>query len=162
MQKNQIGYFSGWSIADKVPRRELSISEALKMHTAGKPYTVVVSLDGKPICYLIISKYSISVGFLDEYLRVYVDYVFDVIDAGRIFLAQALTRQFEGISDNVESAMMFLFSPDGQISVNEMATAFSITNTENISADVSGNYEKFPPFGDYDAVIVKERHLFKK
>jgi hypothetical protein len=56
-----------------------------------------------------------GVGFLDERLRESLTYAFKEVDVGKLFLAMAVHREFEGQTDKVASGVTYTFDQSGAV-----------------------------------------------
>lgn len=135
-------------------------SEAEDAHEKKKTYTVLVDSEAKPICVLDVGNKFVFVSFLDRYSRKYLSYQFTEIEVGKLFLQLAVERKFDGDSDTVVSGKEFTFKPDGLVHVREVTRLpETIVDEYDVLADISGCYEKYPEFGDYDRFIISEREI---
>ena len=102
----------------------------------------------------------VFVNFLDRYSRKYLSHQFKEVEVGKLFLQLAVERKFDGDTDKVIFGREFTFKPEGVVHVREV-TYFPERKAEeyDIHVDVTGCYEKYPDFGDYDRLIVLERNI---
>ncbi|MEA9396577.1 hypothetical protein [Lelliottia amnigena] len=149
----------------KKPINLLSEAQAKILHSSGKPYTVLIDSDKEPTCFIevIKDKKMVGVGFLDEQQKEYLMYQFQLLESGRLFLSMAVYREFaehpgEGAGIlNVAHGTTYLFDEDGKTVVREEKfNPYTLEESQTI-ADVTGNYDVFPEFGEYDSLIRKER-----
>lgn len=99
----------------------------------------------------------IGVNFLDRLLRVYLNYSFVEVEPGRMFLTMSTYREFEGLSDNVKNGTTYIFKQDGLVLLREQDVTNKVLRTSKRMADVSGNWDKYPNFGEYESLLRLER-----
>lgn len=160
-----IFYCKKWSIGYKKPIDLWSENKARKKHIAGDSYTVLIGSDCNPSCFVEIMKNKgwVSVGFLDNELREYSFYNFRLFDDNRLFLSMAVHREFaENEGDgagilNVSRGTTYIFKEDGSTVVREdLFNPYKLEESMTVT-DISGNYDQFPEFGEYQSLIRKER-----
>ncbi|MBK0000011.1 hypothetical protein [Erwinia sp. S38] len=164
MNKN-IFYCKSWFRAKKKPIDLWSESKALKKHESGEPYTVLVGSDSSPSCFINVTKNAgwVSVSFLDKELREYLLYSFKIMNDNALFLSMAVYREFaenegEGAGIfNVSRGTTYIFNEDGDTVVREEQFNPHLLEESQTMVDVSGNYDHFPEFGNYDSLIKVER-----
>ncbi|EKC2495357.1 hypothetical protein OOO55_004490 [Salmonella enterica] len=162
---DKVFYCKKWSVGYKEPMNPLSENEAKKKHSRGMPYTALIGSDVKPSHVIQVTKNAgwISVGFLDEELREYLLYSFKVLDDERLFLSMAVHREFAEIEGegagfmNVSNGTTYLFKEDGHTVIREEHFNPYLLDESETKVDVSGNYETFPAFGNYQSILRKER-----
>lgn len=76
---------------------------------------------------------------------------------GRLFLSMAVSREFEGNTDEAVSGTLYLFSEDGKATIE--TKNYRKSRLYETEADVSGNYEMYPEFSQYERLIRAERQL---
>ena len=130
---------------------------AKEAHEAERLYTVLVDSIERPNCYLDITNKFVGVSFLDENLRDCLEYHFQEIEPGQLFLSKAVHRQYNGSSDTVTQGDTFMFKPDGRVHMRKGFFNPHRLETADTTADVRGNYSPFPEFGEYDDLIRKDR-----
>lgn len=135
----------------------LTAEEARRRDKDKDLYTVVVGEADAPYCFIEINLGMYGVSFLDEHKREYMAYTFDEIEEDRLFLKEAVYRDYQGNSNEVVRATAYRFSPDGRVSVEKTEAPFRQAGVTEGQADVSGNWEPKPHFGDYAALIRKDR-----
>ncbi|KNC92375.1 hypothetical protein [Trabulsiella odontotermitis] len=160
-----IFYCKSWFRVKKKPIDLWSDKKARKKHESGEPYTVLVGSDTTPSHVIDVTKKAgwVSVGFLDEELREYLLYSFKLLANDQLFLSMAVHREFalnegEGAGFmNVSNGTTYLFNEDGNTVVREERFNPHLLEESETKVDISGNYEAFPAFGDYQSIIRKER-----
>ncbi|MEX3957555.1 hypothetical protein [Trinickia sp. EG282A] len=155
--KCAIYYCKSWFRAKKRPTEIWTEEQARAAHAAKKFYTVVVGSPQSPSCFLEVNDKFIGVGFLDEQLRESLYYAFKEVEPRRLFLSMATYREFDGDSDIVETGTTYIFDRDGTVkTTRQCLNPHSVEATE-AAADVDGNYESWPEFGEYEDLIKVER-----
>lgn len=152
-------YCKTWSIGYKEPIDLWVEKKALKKHEAGDSYTVLIGSDSTPSCFINIMRNSgwVSVSFLDEHLREYLLYNFQILNVGTLFLSMAVYREFDGDTDLVINGTTYHFKEDGHTIIIEDNISNNTSERSETYSDVAGNYDIFPEFGEYDSLIRKER-----
>ncbi|WP_156035830.1 lytic transglycosylase [Caulobacter sp. UNC358MFTsu5.1] len=158
MSTTNVTFCKSWFRAKKQAIEAWDVDRARQAHAAGTLYTVLIGSPQRPTHFIEVNLRSCGVGFLDENLREYMSYSFQEAGDGRVFLSMATHREFEGTSDQVISGTNYLFDPIGTTNIQKKIL-HPHCSIENASAqiDVSGNYEQFPIFGAYDALLKRER-----
>ena len=156
-QKNY--YCKNGSLGYKEPNDLWGEKKSLKKHEAGEPYTVLIDSESTPSCFINIMRNSgwISVSFLDEHLREYLIYNFQILDMETLFLSMAIYREFNDDTDLVINGTTFHFKEDGHTIIIEDDISNKTSERSETYSDVAGNYEQFPAFGEYDHLNRKER-----
>ncbi len=157
MSISKAAFFEAWHRQAKEPVGPLSEEEARQRDASGEPYVAVLVEAGRPSAFVEITGGEFyGVSFLDEDLREYLAYTFEVVDR-RLFLSEAVHREFDGQSQDVVRGAVHRFSPDGRASVEESGKPFPRATMKEHRVDVSGNWEEMPRFGDYARLLRKER-----
>lgn len=154
----RLTYCKGWFRYKKRHLELLTEDKAKKLHLARKLYVVLVGEPDHPHCFLEVRLETGSVGviFLDELKRNYLDYSFQE-KQGRMFLSRMVARDYYPGSDDILSATMSIFKPDGHVYVE--TDNYSARTRESIEqyVDVSPNWESIPNFGSYESISRIER-----
>lgn len=150
-------YCKSWFRAKKAPTEIWTALTAKAAHDEGKPYTVLVNSLSHPTAFIELTKNAVSVGFLDGMLRETLSYAFRTVEDGRVFLSMATYREFQGDSDTVVSGISYIFQENGSVSIKKQSFFPPASELADRLADVSGNYAKYPAFGQYEDVIRVER-----
>lgn len=153
----QYHYCKSWFRAKKVPIQVMSADAARALHDQGQMYTVLVDSDVRPTAFIEVTPGSAMVGFLDDFLRENLSYTFKATGDGRLFLSMATYREFREESDVVASGTNYVFSEDGALSIRRQSFSPATSDITNSSTNVSGNYEHYPAFGEYDPLLKPER-----
>lgn len=155
--KHAVYYCKSWFRAKKRPTEIWTEEQGRVAHAAKKPYTVVVGAPESPSCFLEVNDKFVGVGFFDERLRESFYYAFKEVEPGRLFLSMATYREFDGASDSVARGTTYVFDRHGTVKVTKQRfNPHSVEATE-ATTNVEGNYESWPEFGEYEALIKAER-----
>jgi len=148
----QIHYFRGWFRARKRGTDPLDEAAALKAYKDRELYTVVLGELRKPSCYLELKGDYIGVGFLDKLLREYQSYQFQELQPGRVFLTQAVYREYEGQAEKVALGTAYAFRTDGKVIIHKVNFQKKEESVNEGQTEVSDNWDSFPEFGHYDSL----------
>jgi hypothetical protein len=152
-------YCERWFRQQKRPTRPMSETDARGAHAARHLYTVVLGDNGLPERFLEINNDYVGVGFLDGLKREYLSYQFQEKAPDRLFLSMATYRDFEGDSDRVKSATTYYFGVDGVVTVETQDFSSQFRQEKKVVADVTGNWERYPDFGDYSGLSRLNRDM---
>lgn len=153
-------YCQTWSEHYNKPLNLFSDDEAEKAHNTRKQYTVVFGDLSDPHCYITINDDYLGVKFLDSSHRTYLRFQFIEVDEGVLFLESVAYWEFEGENQDVSLAEFYDFTPDGELRIEVVdRKADTVDVAEDEGVDVSCNYEDYPEFGEYDALIDRERPM---
>lgn len=132
-------------------------------HENRQIYFVTIYKNEKPYCFLEINNDFIGVSFLDDKSREYLSYSFKEIEPNKLFLSKAIYWEFDEQTDKETTSTTYQFTQDGDLRIIKMdmtTNESEIKEAEN-KIDVLGNYEEYPVFGDYKAIINKERLMLQ-
>ena len=135
----------------------LEPEEAKVRHAQRKLYSALLFNGGKPFCFLELNLGGIAVGFLDSNLRDYVVYVFSEEKPGQLFLQRATYREYVGDARGVARADIYYFRSDGRVIVEKNDLLKQTQERAEFTKDLSGNWEPYPEFGQYDSITRLER-----
>lgn len=159
MSKFNFFYCKSWFWAKKRPTEIWSEEQAKQAHDERRTYTVLVNDLERPYAVIDVAGNTnfIGVTFLDDFLRESLSYHFKEVEPGKLFLSMATHREFEGDKDQVKLGTSYIFNEDGKLTIRKQS--FNPQNLEeaNSSTDVSGNYERYPEFGEYDHLLKIDR-----
>lgn len=150
-------YCKSWFRAKKRPTELWPTEIARAAHDAGQPYDVLVGSVDKPFCFVTVTKGFVGVNFLDEHLRVSLDYGFSEIEPRTLFLKDATHREFEGENDAAVRGTIYHFDTDGMARITRRDMRLGAQDISDAIVDVSANYERWPEFGQYARLITAER-----
>jgi hypothetical protein len=133
-----------------------------KLHNGRKLYYVVIyNDDDEPYCFLEINNTFLRVGFLDDSDRLYMDYIFEEYEAGKLFLGEAQIWDYEGDTDEKVFSTFYGFKQDGSLKI--IKTDIRTREAEILDAknkiDITANLDVYPEFGKYLKLIRIERGL---
>jgi hypothetical protein len=159
MRKFNFFYCKSWFLAKKRPTEIWSEEQARRAHDERRPYTVLVNDLERPYAVIDVAGDTgfVGVTFLDDLLRESLSYHFKEVEQGNLFLSMATHREFDGDKDQVRLGDSYIFSQDGKLIIRKQSFNPQSLEEANSSADVSGNYEKYPDFGSYDHLLKIER-----
>jgi hypothetical protein len=128
-------------------------------HEKRKVYFVTIYKNDNPINFLEVNNDFFGVGFLDEFKREYMSYTFSEVESGKLFLKEVAYWEFSGDTDKVLKSTFYKFTEEGELVIEKTdeITFESKIQTAQDKIDVLGNYEDYPEFGAYEAIINKER-----
>ena len=110
-----------------------------------------------PKAFIEFKRGYVGVEFLDASLRCYLSYTFQEVKPNRLFLTRATHREFDGASDRVKSGTTLYFKQDGGVTIITEDCDSQTHTREETRSDVSGNWEPYPEFGNYDSIVRVER-----
>lgn len=84
-------------------------------------------------------------------------YTFEEREPGRLFLSEAVYREFDQSSGSVARGTVYRFSPRGHASVERTERPFNRAAISEREVDVSKNWEPRPAFGDWASITRQER-----
>ena len=153
----EIHYAKGWFRADKVVTDPWTPKKAKKAYDRRTLHTVIAGPMEKPTAFIEFNMDYVGIGFLDGHLREYLSYQFVEVESGRLFLTMATYREYEGDSDRVRKGTTYYFKQGGKVVVvTDEFPGGGITRHET-TAPVSGNWENYPAFGEYDSLLRIDR-----
>ena len=146
-----------WFRAKKRLTETWDESRARDCHENRQLYVAVLEADSGPSRFVEINNDYIGVGFLDALLREYLSFQFQEVEPGRLFLTMATHREFEGDSDKVKCGTTYYFEQDGLVTIESEDFVKKTHSVKETQADVSGNWEPYPAFGQYQSVVRENR-----
>jgi len=154
----EIHYCKSWFSAKRRPTVVWDEQQARRAHQDRTQYTALLgSLERPSHVVLVVDKF-VAVDFLDEELREELSYHFKEIEPGHIFLTMATHREFDGDTDEVTGGTSYIFKQDGSGFIRrETFNPHVLDEAQTSSLDVTGNYDRYPDFGDYDHLTARER-----
>jgi hypothetical protein len=161
----KLTFCNGWFRAKKRPGELWTEKQAKDAFDNRRLHTVVISHDDKPAAFIEFNGDYVGVGFLDHAIREYLSYTFNEVSPGKLFLTQATHREYEGETDRVKSGTSYYFKQDGAVAVKRedftwtegQSSPVGVVSTKDSQVDVSGHWETYPKFGEYDALLRVER-----
>lgn len=149
-------YAEKWLVLDRKPLNLLAREEAQRRHAAREPYAALLGDPEKPSHVVSLAGAWVMTSFLDEDQREYLLYSFKEVNPGKLFLKQAIHREFDD-SGEVSSATIFAFDEKGKIVMERQDMKTDEVETRKAKADPSPNWDRYPEFGQYDHLTREER-----
>lgn len=118
---------------------------------------------GYPYCYVTVVPRNkhIGVNFIDDAGRNYLSYLFhEVDDERKLFLREAWYLHFTTeTGDKEDYRLHFVFDEEGNVAIRKYDEINQKTEDyeSNRRFDVSGLYEKYPAFGQYESLVRLDR-----
>ena len=104
--------------------------------------------DGQaPFAFIEIRDSYVAVEFLDDFIRSFMNYQYQEIEPGRLFLSMAVRRHFLEDTNDVADGMVWFFKQDGSVTIEDDERRW------DSSLDVSGQWKSYPAFGQYDDLL---------
>lgn len=153
----KLTYGYRWFRAKKRLTEAWDAARAADCHEHRQGYVAVLERDEPPSCFVEVNDGYVGVGFLDGSKREYLSYTFDEVEPGRLFLKAATHREFQGESDRVASGTTYNFALDGTVTIEGEDFTTQARSARQIQADVAGNWEPYPAFGQYDSITREDR-----
>jgi hypothetical protein len=152
-----MSYFERWHRHYAEAAGALTDEEARRRDKAGEPYVVVIGNAKTPDVIIEVNRGFYGVSFLDHRQREYLLYNFALLADERLFLKEAIHREFVGDEAKPRDATAYRFKPDGSVAIEKSNGMFNRSEVTVGQTDVSSNWEAVPEFGRYDRLIRKER-----
>jgi len=137
------------------------VERARKAHEDRSLYTVLIDSVSHPSAFIELNGSFAGVSFLDSKLREFLAYEFRETEPGKLFLAMATYRMFAGDMDKVISGTSYFFKKDGHATIRKQSFIPPTLEQAETLTGISGNYEAYPPFGEYEDLLVLERSIVK-
>lgn len=153
----EISYCDKWSNIKKKPWKIIDEGTANLWHNEHRPYTAILSESNKPKFVVDVCNKSVSVNFLDNLIRKYLQYDFVVTKSGKLFLKTAIYWEYEGDTDSEISCMIFGFNENGYTAMEKRNMKTYEVEEREIHGSVEGNWEEYPQFGQYTYLCREER-----
>lgn len=131
--------------------------QARKAHKERRQYTVLVNDAERPYAVIEVSGDFVGVTFFDDLLRESLSYQFQETEPGKLFLSMATYREFPSDTNNASSGTSYIFKQNGDVSIRKQSISSKSIEESKSTADVSGNYEQYPEFGQYEGLLRTER-----
>ena len=152
----KIYYCDEWSDIKKQPWNLLDDRTAYKNHQQHEPYTAVLEYDEKPKYIVNVTNEWVSVGFYDDLTRKYLNYDFEVMNEGKIFLRTAMYWEYDE-TDSEVSSLILGFREDGYIAMEKRDLKTGSVEERETSDTLERNWDVFPEFGQYDHLCKEDR-----
>jgi hypothetical protein len=145
-----VRYFEKWVRAKRRPTVPLDVPDARYRHVRREPYVAAIYDDsGRPTYVVDLAADWVSVYFLDDKERIYLNYDFREMEPNRLFLSSAIHREFDGDSADVRTSTTFAFKTDGSIVMERRDHVAGSAEERESFADPAVNWEESPAFGEY-------------
>ncbi len=152
-----VTFWEGWHRHAKEPVGPLTHNQASQQERNQKPYVAVLGDPMRPRCFIEINNDFFGVSFLDEDSQEHLMYSFEEIEEGKLFLSEALYREYDDETGSVLSGTIYRFLPDGRTSVERQESRTNQITVSDRETDVSSNWEPRPALGDYVSITREER-----
>ncbi|QHM13808.1 hypothetical protein C7M29_01482 [Bacillus subtilis] len=153
----KVYYCDEWSDIKKQPWNILDDCTAYLHHQKHEPYTAVLTEGEKPKYIVNVTNEWVSVGFYDDLTRKYLNYDFEVISDGKIFLRTAMYWEYDDATDNEVSSLIIGFREDGHIAMEKTDFKTGSVEERETSDNLKSNWDDFPKFGEYNHLCREER-----
>ena len=150
-------YCDEWSDIKKKPWNILDEHTAYTYHQKHKPYTVVLREDEKHKYIINITNEWVSVGFYDELIRKYLNYDFEVMSEGKLFLRTAMYWEYDDKTNTEVSSLILNFREDGYIAMEKRDLKNGSVEEREANNTLEKNWDVFPEFGQYLYLCKEER-----
>lgn len=150
-------YCDEWSDIKKKPWNILDDRTAYTYHQKQEPYTAVLLDDEKPKYIINVTNEWVSVGFYDDQIRKYLNYDFEVMSDGKIFLRTAMYWEYDDETDTEVSSLILGFREDGYIAMEKRDLKTGSVEERETSDTLERNWDVFPEFGHYNHLCREER-----
>lgn len=153
----EIYYCDEWSDIKKKPWNILDGCTAHSHHQEHKPYTAILTEDEKPKFIVNVTNKWVTVSFYDDLTRKYLNYDFEVMSDGKIFLRTAMYWEYDDETDKEVSSLILGFREDGYIAMEKRDFKNDLVEERETSDTIRSNWEVFPEFGQYLHLCREER-----
>jgi hypothetical protein len=153
-----IEYCEKWIGIRKQAHKILTREQAELRHRERLPYCALIGGREKPSHIISVAQDWVTVKFLDEILRNYLNYDFKEIKRGKLLLSMATFNDFQDKTPEIIASTYFTFSVNGSLII-EQRDYMTGNTVEKIIDDnsIDLNYEPYPEFGNYTKICVRER-----
>lgn len=153
----KVYYCDEWSDIKKKPWNILDDRTAYTYHQKHEPYTAVLTEYEKPKYIVNVTNEWVSVSFYDDITRKYLNYEFEVMNDGKIFLRTAMYWEYYDESDKEVSSLILGFQEDGYIAMEKRDSKTGKVEEREIRDTLEKNWDVFPDFGQYIHLCREER-----
>jgi hypothetical protein len=152
-----VHYCEKWFRSGSRPIGMIEEHIARARHAAREPYTALLGGAEQPTHVISLAGPWVTVSFLDGFGREYLTYDFKETQPRRLFLTMATHRGFFSDRPEPTSATRFAFQENGRVLIERRDLASGETQERESSDEVSANWEDYPSFGSYEAIVRRER-----
>ncbi|HEY2495008.1 MAG TPA: hypothetical protein VGI33_19125 [Paenibacillus sp.] len=153
----QIYYCDEWSDIKKKPWNIFDEPTASLHHQKKQQYTAVLTEGEKPKYIVNVTKEWVSVGFYDELTRKYLNYDFEIMSGGKLFLRTAMYWEYDEETDNELNSLIIGFREDGYIAMEKRDFKTGSVEEREAKDTLEKNWDVFPDFGQYLHLCREER-----
>lgn len=153
----KVYYCDEWSDIQKRPWNILDDHAAYVCHQKNEPYTAVLTENEKTKYIVNVTNEWVSVSFYDDFTRKYLNYDFEVLNDGKIFLRTAIYWEYDDETDNEISSLILGFREDGYIAMEKRDFKTGFVEERESSDTLERNWDVFPEFGQYTNLCREER-----
>ena len=133
---------------------------AKQLHDDRMPYCSVIYSEQEPVYVVELNGAYVNVIFLDDQQRNYLEYEFQELEPGRIFFKQSRFHRFAPDGRLPLTVELCQFNPEGSFfMVRADYSAKTRSKSDTSTFDPAPNWEKYPQFTRYGALLVKEREV---
>lgn len=150
-------YCEKWWLSEKKPIKPLDDKAACLRHNKREPYTAIISENENPEFIVNCTGKWVSVYFLDEFFRKYLQYDFKEVKENKLFLNTAMYWEYEGNTDIEVSNMIFRFQEDGHTLMEKRNLKTNEVEERQVLDSVDNNWEDYPQFGQYGHLCKEQR-----
>lgn len=150
-------YCDRWAISKKKPWNIIEECDAKLRHEKKESYSAIVKDSNRITNIVEVTDKYISVYFLDEKLRSYLFYVFDIVKNNNVFLRTVTYYLYDDFENIKKECTMAKYEENGYIVIEQNNFITNVSTETDIIDDVSGNWDNFPNFGQYQSLCKKER-----
>lgn len=152
-----IDYCDEWLESERKVLNLFDAEWARRRHESRQRYVAIIGGIGDARFIVDVSNEWVSVSFLDDLFRKWLQYDFESKPGGRLFLKSANHWKYEGDSDHEVSLKVFNFSEDGLTIMADHDVPGGTISRRETRASVAENWDAYPSFGEYRALCRCER-----
>jgi hypothetical protein len=151
-------YCKSWFWDQKRPTELWSEAQAEAAHNTRSIYAAIIGPVEHPSHIVELTKNFVAVSFMDGSSRPDLVYRFREISPGQLFLSMAIHCEYFQDSNDVARGVSYSFEPSGTVEIRReyYRPTFKVESASS-SIDVSSNYSRRAPFGEYSDLLVRER-----
>lgn len=153
----EILYCEKWWISEKKPLGLIDENNALLRHSKCQPYVAALIDNGNPKYIIDFAGKWVTVAFLDQLIRPYLQYDFKEMKAGKLFLKTATYWEYENEGNSETEIKIFAFDESGRILIEDYNKLTSEVRKLETHESVEENWEEYPAFGQYMSLCREER-----
>ena len=150
-------YCQRWWNSEKSMIKPMTEDSAYKAHMNEEWYTAVLGGEKSPHCCVELRKGFIAVDFFDNNKHVYLTYSFYTVPENRLFLKNAMYREYIEDSDKLAKVTEYRFQETGETQIIIKDYISNTNETSKSQTEVSKNYDVWPEFNNYNSLIRVER-----